>query len=362
MWSQQLDPHLQRNKQVGFDPTDVLIEGPAGFCCSNWTCSHQLQDILLQREEELFQLQEENQKLREFLNSSFVKNLKLQAKVHVHHEPKFRESHEPSLRCPLLPLSSKKVSGDGRGDLTRQLKRNLAGTDEGPFRNSPWPPPQISKRVCRNITTEFSSESPPEPHLDGWVLRMLGLKDADAIDPSATSSCRNSLLKTSTSKIGLDSFFSSSSKDSCRTSMHHNSLENCCVSSNPCPDLIVSGPSRLYEDSKDMIRPSCPSNAFQSPPEEPDFRWPTAGPGGVLGSPSSSSSLVMNKQQRCVCSPGRPLGRCWTPADPPADVMFSMYLSPSSSIRTHSFPQGQAFIRNNPDGRWNFTWVPRHGP
>lgn len=43
-------------------------------------CS-QLQDILLQREEELHQLQEENWKLREFLTSSFVKNLEVQAQV-----------------------------------------------------------------------------------------------------------------------------------------------------------------------------------------------------------------------------------------------------------------------------------------
>ncbi|XP_029700086.1 geminin coiled-coil domain-containing protein 1 isoform X1 [Takifugu rubripes] len=322
MWSQQLGPHLQRNKQ--------------------------LQDILLQREEELFQLQEENQKLREFLNSSFVRNLQAQ-----------------------------KVSGDGRGGLPRQLKRNLAGPDEGPLQNSPWPP-QISKRVCRNITAEFSSESesPPEPNLDRWVLRMLGLKDVGAVDPSPTSS------------------WSWSSKDSSRTSTHHNSLANGCVSSGPCPDLgqEPSGPSSLYEDSKDMTRPSLLSTAFQSPPEEPDFRWPTAGPAcswssagpaagnhsspsrsspdgnhssppaeDVLVSPSPSSSLVRNKQQRCA-GPGRPSGRCWTPADPPADVVFSMCLSPSSSIRTHSFPQGQAFIRNNPDGRWSFTWVPRHGP
>lgn len=48
---------------------------------SDSVCSVQLQDILLQREEELFRLQEENQKLKEFLSSSFVRNLKEKAKV-----------------------------------------------------------------------------------------------------------------------------------------------------------------------------------------------------------------------------------------------------------------------------------------
>lgn len=41
----------------------------------------QLQDTLLQREEELARLQDENNKLREFLNSSFVRNLEQKAKV-----------------------------------------------------------------------------------------------------------------------------------------------------------------------------------------------------------------------------------------------------------------------------------------
>lgn len=45
-----------------------------------YLCS-QLQDVLLQREEELHRLQEENWKLAEFLTSSFVKNLEVQAQV-----------------------------------------------------------------------------------------------------------------------------------------------------------------------------------------------------------------------------------------------------------------------------------------
>lgn len=356
----------------------VLSAGAAGLCCSNWTCS-QLQDILLQREEELFQLQEENQQLREFLKSSFVKNMKLKAQVHVPHQPKFWESHERSLRCPVVPLPSNNLPGAGRGGLTGELKRNLAGTDEGPSQDCPWTPPQqISKRVCRNITAEFSSESPPEAHLDGWVLRVLGLKGGGAGRPSPA--CSLSTRARTSSEMCLDSFFGPSSTDACRTSTHQHSLaklpHNCSVSSSPCCDFTVPGPS---EDSTGLTLPSCPAAAFQSP-EEPGFRWPAAVCSGarwspaepaarrssprsppaeeVLESPGCSSSLVTDKRQRCVCSPGR----TWGPADPPADVVFSMCLSPSSSIRTHSFPQGQAFIRNNPDGRWSFTWVPTHGP
>lgn len=49
------------------------------YCVS--LLSFQLQDTLLQREEELARLQEENNNLREFLNSSFVRNLEQKAKV-----------------------------------------------------------------------------------------------------------------------------------------------------------------------------------------------------------------------------------------------------------------------------------------
>ncbi len=41
----------------------------------------QLQDTLMQREEELARLQEENNKLKEFLNSSYVKSLEEKTKV-----------------------------------------------------------------------------------------------------------------------------------------------------------------------------------------------------------------------------------------------------------------------------------------
>lgn len=49
----------------------------------------------------------------------------------------------------------------------------------------------------------------------------------------------------------------------------------------------------------------------------------------------------------------------WAP--PPwrrAQPVFSTSLSPSSSVRTQSFPQGQVFLHRDPGGRWSFTWMP----
>lgn len=48
--------------------------------CEN-ICPIKLQDTLMQREEELARLQEENNKLKEFLNSSYVKSLEEKTKV-----------------------------------------------------------------------------------------------------------------------------------------------------------------------------------------------------------------------------------------------------------------------------------------
>ncbi len=41
------------------------------------------------------------------------------------------------------------------------------------------------------------------------------------------------------------------------------------------------------------------------------------------------------------------------------DLAFSMSLSPQNSVKTNSFPQGQAFTRRDAQGGWNFTWVPK---
>uniref|UniRef100_A0A3Q1AQX8 Geminin coiled-coil domain containing n=1 Tax=Amphiprion ocellaris TaxID=80972 RepID=A0A3Q1AQX8_AMPOC len=234
---------VNKEKHLKNNITDCLCVFLSESQCVCFKC-FQLQDTLLQREEELARLQEENNKLREFLNSSF------------------------------------KLTAKGR----RMLKRNL--------NNETFNHQQLSKRVCRNLTAEFCSESstPSEPNLDLWVLRTLGLKDRDTIDTpnESLSDC---------SPRGL------------------------------VYDAAVT-PSSSPEDNL--------SSSFGSLPWTP-------------GSPTHPSALH------------------WSPAAPPmpcgrSDLAFSMSLSPSSSVKTHSFPQGQAFVRKDTGGRWNFTWVPKQGP
>ncbi|XP_029027616.1 geminin coiled-coil domain-containing protein 1 isoform X2 [Betta splendens] len=342
-WMEQLSPQLQRNKQ--------------------------LQDTLLQREEELARLQEENNKLREFLKSSFVRDLEKKAKI--------------------------------------------------------VDPRQVSKRVCRNLTAEFCSEfhedaAPAKSNLDLWVLRTLGLKDRDTID---TSNEPGSNLR-----LGYDSAVISSSEHtlsslspSVATSSplpaHNNYCHNttqqtgyqyeaecqeatCNFTSSPgqhC-DFTASGLTGQYEvprvvtgsystafqpqlpfsQSPDpnpcSTTASSPAQRLQGNQAELTAYWPplqgsqtpsrdTVVPSPLRDTIQSSSTLMSSPVTN-----GQVVVRGCSPSiEPPTpcqrtDLAFSMSLSPSSSVKTHSFPQGQAFIRKDSEGRWNFTWVPRQGP
>ncbi|XP_035797815.1 geminin coiled-coil domain-containing protein 1 [Amphiprion ocellaris] len=428
MWTEQISPHLQRNKQ--------------------------LQDTLLQREEELARLQEENNKLREFLNSSFVRNLEQKAK---------------------------KLTAKGR----RMLKRNL--------NNETFNHQQLSKRVCRNLTAEFCSESstPSEPNLDLWVLRTLGLKDRDTIDtpneslsdcsprglvydaavtPSSSpednlSSSFGSLVASST-PLSVHSFCQRSTHDyrfresqpDCGNPAESN--QNCTRSG----DVTADRPTKHLEATRSCntstafeIRSIAAASRVQTlDSENPPMFWshsrtpsqdsvqfspptgrvhfPQMSTSNQLWTPGSQTPVESNQncnrsadvtadrptehlevtrswntsttfkigsiaatsrihtldsqdsvqfsppagrvhfpqmstsnQPWTPGSPTHPSALHWSPAAPPmpcgrSDLAFSMSLSPSSSVKTHSFPQGQAFVRKDTGGRWNFTWVPKQGP
>ncbi|XP_028275942.1 geminin coiled-coil domain-containing protein 1-like [Parambassis ranga] len=317
MWTEQLSPQLQRNKQ--------------------------LQDTLLQREEELARLQEENNKLREFLNSSFVRSLEEKAK---------------------------KLGADGR----RRLKRDLTLLHHG----ESFP---VSKRVCRNLTAEFCSESSDssacsEPNLDLWVLRTLGLKDRDTIDTSDQSEYSALVYDITSSPEGpLASSLSPPLATSTPTSVHG----YCQTQESDCPARSADdcGPSpgdvtattRLYPDTAirtfNQSAPflsNCTSSLFQTPVYWSSLHDNQTSLQDNQISPVSTSSPVSNLPWTPVsgCSPTSP-AMPQTPRNR-TDVAFSMSLNPSSTVKTHSFPQGQAFVRRDTEGRWNFTWMPRQGP
>lgn len=265
------------------------------------------------------------------------------------------------------------------------------------------PPSQARKRVCRNLTAEFcgdTAETSPssEPNLDLWVLRTLGLKDRDTIDTSGGPSFTPSFLRSAASLpassvpdrclIPQGKFwYRSPDCQEARGGSPAQSPESCPVHSN----LTAAGLTRRAEDpecgrsyygattttfqtgpmedsaftASPQRAPICrskrqsPLQPLEGHPARSTAHW-TRSPEPAPFSPISSSALARDQQWSSSCSqpPSSPSAGSWTRAD----LAFSMSLSPSSSVRTHSFPQGQAFTRKDPGGRWNFTWMPTQGP
>ncbi|XP_013929265.1 PREDICTED: geminin coiled-coil domain-containing protein 1, partial [Thamnophis sirtalis] len=76
-------------------------------------------------------------------------------------------------------------------------------------------------------------------------------------------------------------------------------------------------------------------------------------PGGSVPLTSPVDSIASPFPTPCPlpCLPDCPL-----PAK--MDVAFTTSLSPHCNVKTHTFRQGQAFVRRDEDGGWKLTWVP----
>ncbi|OCT80675.1 geminin coiled-coil domain-containing protein 1-like [Xenopus laevis] len=226
----------------------------------------QLQDTLLQKEEELARLHEENNKLKEYLNSAFVKTL---------------EEKTKKLLCQ-----------NGQSSFCSSPKRRM------PF-SSDSTPGSEAKRARRNLHGELiACEAQSSPGVEDWVLQTLGLKDVDTIDDSAPANYSAMSLQP-----GQDSP-SSGYSSAHLTPGHSQVAASCSLSPSQCSSA------------------SLPESETASP-----FSSPT----------------------------------CYNPDVAPnkTEVAFSTSLQPHCNVKTHSFSQGQAFVRRDTQGGWKFTWVPK---
>ncbi|KAM4041626.1 LOW QUALITY PROTEIN: geminin coiled-coil domain-containing protein 1 [Anomaloglossus baeobatrachus] len=242
----------------------------------------QLQDTLVQREEELARLHEENNKLKQYLNSTFVKCLEEKTK--------------------------KLLSRSGLG---ASLKRKIR-------LGSLVPPETSAKKAKRNLISDFTAcEEQYNPAIEKWVLQTLGLKDVNTIDDSATanySAISSELLN----------------------SLPGTNYSNAQGSPSSGYSTVDTTPVHSQAGS------SCP----QDTPYLPDY------------SPSTSSSASLDSSE-----PVSPFGSStyYTPEVSPnkTEVAFSTSLNPHCNVKTHSFSNGQAFVRRDTEGGWRFTWVPK---
>uniref|UniRef100_A0A670KJF3 Geminin coiled-coil domain containing n=1 Tax=Podarcis muralis TaxID=64176 RepID=A0A670KJF3_PODMU len=252
-------------------------------------CVSQLQDTLLQKEEELARLQEENNHLRQFLNSALVKQLEEKTKKLLRQSN--QKSHSP------LQSGKRRLRAEGL-PLPREASH-----------------PQKARR---NLLGSFSAcEEPRDPHVDSWVLRTLGLKDLDTIDESPASANYSAL----TPELPLRSFIE----------VPPEATNFGCNESQPA---VYRCATSLSTDRTGAMR------------EEPVAHAPDL---------PCHFSLPENNYPPLPC--GLP---CCSDASPtPTDVAFTTSLSPHCNVKTHTFRQGQAFVRRDEDGGWKLTWVPK---
>ncbi|OXB75625.1 UNVERIFIED_CONTAM: hypothetical protein H355_001269 [Colinus virginianus] len=178
--------------------------------------------------------------------------------------------------------------------------------------------PHASK-ARRNLFDEFTAcEEQASPAVDRWVLETLGLKDVNTIDESSAN------YSALTSDLGKDTYCLSPGE---AINYDHSEAVAAAYSCSHMPPANSTHP--CSEDSSFLSQfPSAPH--VSSP--EPSI---SSLPGYEL--PYLTNDLSPNK----------------------TEVAFTTFLSPHCNVRTHTFQQGQAFVRREDDGGWRFTWVPK---
>ncbi|XP_007525737.2 geminin coiled-coil domain-containing protein 1, partial [Erinaceus europaeus] len=151
-------PQQAPQAQESFNDSDFPVPNSCSWeeaqLSSQLYRNKQLQDTLVQKEEELARLHEENNHLRQYLNSALVKCLEEKAK-------KFLSSDEFSKACGKIRKGKRKPREQG----------------------CLLPETPHHKTAKRNLLSEFSNcEEQAGPSVDPWVLQTLGLKDLNTID------------------------------------------------------------------------------------------------------------------------------------------------------------------------------------
>ncbi|XP_033004100.1 geminin coiled-coil domain-containing protein 1 [Lacerta agilis] len=174
------------------------------------------------------------------------------------------------------------------------------------------------QKARRNLLGSFSAcEEPRDPHVDTWVLRTLGLKDLDTIDESPASANYSAL----TPDAPLGSFIGDPPE----------ATNFGCNESQPAVYRCATFPS---------------ADRTSGAGEEP------------LGhAPDLPCHFLLPENNYPPLPCGLP---CCSDASPtPTEVAFTTSLSPHCNVKTHTFRQGQAFVRRDEDGGWKLTWVPK---
>ncbi|XP_070801742.1 geminin coiled-coil domain-containing protein 1 [Pituophis catenifer annectens] len=104
------------------------------------------------------------------------------------------------------------------------------------------------------------------------------------------------------------------------------------------------------------------ASTLDLPPLGPSLWGPfgASDPGVSEGQPGGSVPLTSLADSTASPFPSPCSLPCLSDRPSPAkmDVAFTTSLSPHCNVKTHTFRQGQAFVRRDEDGGWKLTWVP----
>lgn len=179
------------------------------------------------------------------------------------------------------------------------------------------------QKARRNLFGDFSAcEEQPDPAVASWVLRTLGLKDVDTIDETSLANCSAAAWG-----VAPGSFLQPVLED------RHLATSN----GQPTVYRHEVSPPRDSTASANPRRDPLPPVPQLTPLHCHPSLLGGSGPSRPGGSPSCSGDLSPTKM----------------------DVAFTASLSPHCNVRTHTFRQGQAFVRRDEDGGWKLTWVPK---
>ncbi|XP_043558554.1 geminin coiled-coil domain-containing protein 1 [Chiloscyllium plagiosum] len=300
-----------RSSQRETQPQDYFLEYDTsvqddfiwtGHLSSQLHKNKQLQDTLEQKEEELARLHEENSKLREYLNSTYVKSL----------EDKARK---------LLIQNGQKNDGISKCKKRLFQKQDEAGDyfAEKPAAES-LPKRGRGNPICKNKSSCYNAQDDHHnPYVETWVLKTLGLKDANTIDDSSSANYSAIISETLVD--------------------------------------YSSDQQKVTEYNTDYAMPA-------------DYSQDPAAAGNFLASPCPLETCCTNElsPRPHYSAPPRPIHALYHPTEPPfhackaapnkTDVAFSTSLNPHRNVKTHTFCQGQAFVQRDGEGGWRFTWVP----
>uniref|UniRef100_A0A2K6FH40 Geminin coiled-coil domain containing n=1 Tax=Propithecus coquereli TaxID=379532 RepID=A0A2K6FH40_PROCO len=240
-----------------------------------------------------------------FCSSAFLVDLEPLSSTHV-----CKASRSLGLKQSLTNKTLKLLSSDEFSKVCGKFRKGKRKPKEQRYSPAEIPHPKNAKR---SLSSEFANcEEQPGPPVDPWVLQTLGLKDLNTIDD--TLSANYSAFSSHPRRV--TSAFSQYPDDAA-------DYENV-----PREDLPIDcggdGTTPLH------------STATRGE-DFPFLSQLSNPPVGLQNLPYYTANVSPNK----------------------TEMAFSTSLSPHCNVKTHSFHQGQAFVRRDEEGGWKFTWVPK---